>query len=108
MINHITCTSKILTDLWFTKQKIKTKNGFCRNCLQCFSNESVLINHKENCLSINSKQSVKLERGIIEFEDYFKQIPVPFKIYGDFKCNLKTVEWDEGSYTPKISRTHSF
>ena len=27
MINHIMCTSKILTDLCFTKQKIKTKNG---------------------------------------------------------------------------------
>ena len=30
MINHIMCTSKILTDLCFTKQKIKTKNGFVR------------------------------------------------------------------------------
>ena len=30
MINHIMCTSKILTDLCFTKQKIKTKNGFAR------------------------------------------------------------------------------
>ena len=28
MINHIMCTSKILADLRFTKQKIKTKNGF--------------------------------------------------------------------------------
>ena len=27
MINHIMCTSKISTDLCFTKQKIKTKNG---------------------------------------------------------------------------------
>ena len=26
--NHIMCTSKILIDLSFTKQKIKTKNGF--------------------------------------------------------------------------------
>ena len=28
MINHIMCTSKILTDLYFTKQKVKTKNDF--------------------------------------------------------------------------------
>ena len=27
MINHIMCTSKILADLCFTKQEIKTKNG---------------------------------------------------------------------------------
>ena len=26
--NHVMCTFKILTDLCFTKQKIKTKNGF--------------------------------------------------------------------------------
>ena len=59
----------------------------------------MLIKHKENCLSINGKQSVKLEKGIIEFENYFKQIPVSFKIYADFECNFKSVEIYEGSYT---------
>ena len=49
----------------------------------------------------NGKQSVKLEKGIIEFENYFTQIPVPFKIYADFKCNLRGLECDEGSYTKK-------
>ena len=28
MINHIMCTSKILTNLCFIKQKMKIKNGF--------------------------------------------------------------------------------
>ena len=60
-----------------------------------------MIKHKENCLSINGKQSVKLEEGIIKFENYFKQIPVPFKIYADFECNLRNVEIYEGSYTKK-------
>ena len=85
----------------FHKTKNKNKKWFCRSCLQCFSRESVLIKHKENCLSINGKQSVKLEKGIIEFENYFKQIPVPFKIYADFECNLRGVESYEGSYTKK-------
>ena len=58
----------------FHKTNNKNKNWFCRSCLQCFSSESVLIKHKENCLSINGKQSVKLEKRIIEFENYFKQI----------------------------------
>ena len=57
--------------------------------------------HKEDCLSINGKQSAKLEKGIIEFENYSKQILVPFKIYADFECNLKGVESYEGSYTKK-------
>ena len=28
MINHIMCTLKILTDLSFAKEKLKTENGF--------------------------------------------------------------------------------
>ena len=60
-----------------------------------------MIKHKQNCLSINGKQLVKLEGGIIKFEDYFKQIPVPFKIHADFECNLKNVKYNEGSYTEK-------
>ena len=83
----------------FHKTKNKNKKWFCKSCLQCFSSENVLIKHKEDCLSINGKQSVKLEKGIIEFENYFKQIPVPFKIYADFECNLKSVESDEGPYS---------
>ena len=47
------------------------------------------IEHKEVCLSINGAQSVRLEKGAIELKNYFKQIPVPFKTYADFECNLK-------------------
>ena len=74
-------------------------------CLQCFSIENVFIKHKENCLSINGKQSIKVEKGIIKFENYSKQIPVPFKIYADFECNLRGVESYEGSYTKNIKIT---
>ena len=65
----------------------------------------MLIKHKENCLSINDKQSVKIEKGIIEFENYFKQMPVPFKIYADFECNLRGVESYEDSYAKNIKIT---
>ena len=64
----------------FYKTKNKNKKWFCKSCLQCFSSENVLIKHKENCLSINGKQSVKLEEGIIKFENYFKKIPVSFML----------------------------
>ena len=33
--------------------------------------------------------------------NYFKQLPVPFKIYADFECNLKNVECYKGTYTKK-------
>ena len=45
----------------FHKTKIKNKKWFCKSCLQCSNSETVLIKHKENCLSINDKESVKLE-----------------------------------------------
>ena len=66
-----------------------------------FNSESVLIKHKENCLSINGKQAVKLEKRIIKFGNYFKQVPVPFNIYADFEGNLRGVESYEGSYIKK-------
>ena len=46
----------------FHETKNKNKKWFCKNCLQCFSSESVLIKHKENYLNINGKHSVKLEK----------------------------------------------
>ena len=85
----------------FHKTKNKNKKWFSRSCLQCFSSKNILIKHKENCLSINGKQSVKLGKGSIEFKNHFKQIPVPFKIYADFESNLRGAECYEGSYTQK-------
>ena len=75
----------------FHKRNNKNKKRFCK---------SLFTKHKE--LSINGKQSVKLEKGTIEFEDYFKQIPVSFNIYADFECNLRGAESYEGSYTKNI------
>ena len=85
----------------FHKTKNKNKKWFCKSCLQCFSSENVLIKHKEDCLSISDQQSNHLEKGIIKFKNYFKQLPVPFKIYADFEFNLKNIECYEGTYTKK-------
>ena len=73
-------------------------------CLQCLSSEKALIEHKENCLMINGKRSVKLKIGSISFKNYFKQLLVPFKIYADFECILKGVKStnkNNGLYTEK-------
>ena len=86
----------------FHKTENKNKKWFYKSCLQCFSSGNVLTKHKEDCLIINGKQSVKLEKGKIEFENFFKQIPVPFKIYPDFECNLESGESYDGSYTKNI------
>ena len=85
----------------FHKTKNKNKKWFCKSCLQSFSGKNILIKHKEDSLRINGVQSVNVEKGIIEFKNYFKQLPVPFKIDADFECNLRDVEIYECSYTKK-------
>ena len=69
----------------FHKTKNKNKKCFCKSCLQWFSSKNVLTEHKKVWLSINGPQSVRLEKGTTEFKNYFKQIPVPFKVYADFE-----------------------
>ena len=77
MINHTMCTSKILTDLCFIKQKIKTKNIFAKVFYSvlvvkvCWQKIKKIV----WALMINGKQSVKVEEATIEFKNYFKQIP---------------------------------
>ena len=86
----------------FYKTKNKNKKCFCKSCLQFFSSKNVLAEHKLVCLGINGAQFVRLEKGTIESKNYFKQIPVPFKlIYADFECNLKSAESYEISYSKK-------
>ena len=61
----------------------------------------MLADYKKDCLGNNGAQSVRLEKGANKFKNYFKQIPVPFKIYADFECHLESVENYEGSYSKK-------
>ena len=105
--SHIMCISKILADLCFKKQRIKTKKTSARVVYSALVVKMYSQSLKKFCLNINGAQSVRLEKGTIEFKNYLKQIPVPFKIYADFECKLKSVESHEGSYSKKISRSRS-
>ena len=89
----------------FHKKKKKNKKYFRKSCRQGFSSINVSKKHKENCLSIIGAQSVRLEKEKIDFKNYFKQIPVPIKIYADFECNLKKVESYHGFYSKNIKIT---
>ena len=44
----------------YNQTKHKERKYFCRYCLQCFSSEKVLTNHKENFIVINGKQAIKM------------------------------------------------
>ena len=83
----------------------KYKKYFCKSCLHCFSSKIVLNKNKKDCLLRTKGQNVKLEQGFIEFKNFNRQIPVPFKIYADFECLLKDcdagIDNDCFSYTKK-------
>ena len=71
--SHYVCI-KDFNRFMFHKTKNKNKKYFCKSCLECFSSKNVLTKHKEVCLSINGAQSVRFQKGTIEFKNYFKQI----------------------------------
>ena len=74
--------------------------------MQCFSSEKVIKEHGKNCLIVNGCQGLKLGKGFIEFKNFNRQIPVPFKIYADFECLLKEV--DSGVHNDCFSYTSKY
>ena len=70
------------------------------SCLQNFTTEEIISNHKKQCSLINRCQAVNYESGI-KFTNHNKQIPILFKIYTDTECFLKCVSSYEGEHTIK-------
>ena len=80
--------------------KHKEKKHFCMYCLQCFSSEKILANHVNNCLTINGAQAINMPKqgeNILKFNNFHKQLPVPFVIYADFEAITKKVQGCEQS-----------
>ena len=74
---------------------IRRKKHFCMFCLQCFSSERVLAKHKSNCLTINGKQAINMSKkgeNVLRFNNFHKQLPVPFVINADFGAITKKVQ----------------
>ena len=44
----------------FNQMKYEGKKHFRMHCLQCFSSERVLNNHKDNYIQVNGTQAVKM------------------------------------------------
>ena len=73
----------------YNQTKHEHKKHFCMHCLQCFSSDRVLNNHKDNCIQVNGTQAIKMpdkDNNILKFNNFHKQQPVPFVIYADFEA----------------------
>ena len=84
----------------YNQSKHKERKHFCMYCLQCFSSERILANHVNNCLTINGAQAINMPKqgeNILKFNNFHKQLPVPFVIYADFEAITKKVQGCEQS-----------
>ena len=94
----------------FNQTKHEHRKHFCMYCLQCFSREDVLTEHKNHCISINGKQAIKMpEKGDkVYFKNHHKQLAVPFIIYSDFEALTEKVQGcqpnNDKSYTEEYQR----
>ena len=95
----------------YNQTKHKERKHFCMYCLQCFSSERVLNNHKENCIQVNGQQAIKMpdkDNNILKFNNFHKQQPVPLVIYADFEAITEKIQGcqqnNESSYTEAYQR----
>lgn len=69
--------------------KHKERKYFCMLCLQCFTSKDILSKHTTNCMVINDEQAIRMPKkgdNTLRFQNFHKQMPVPFVIYADFEA----------------------
>ena len=72
----------------YNQTKHKERKHFCMHCLKCFRYEKVLINHKKNCITINSAQAIKMPKADdkVHFKNYHKELEALLVIHADFEA----------------------
>ena len=59
--------------LMFNKTKHKNKKRFCMHCLQRFSIDEIMSNHKVNCMVINGEQAIRMPqkgKNTLQFQNH--------------------------------------
>ena len=113
MINLIMCTSKNIRG--FVRCKNTESLHVCDKCFRVFRDMSAFENHSKNnkcefieeakkCLPVSEKLNPKTgqidkELHKVKFQNYYKQLNVPFVIYADGESILNKVNPDESKNT---------
>lgn len=80
---------KDFNSLMLNTTKHKERKSFCMHCLQCFTSKDILSKHTSNCMVINDEQAIRMPKkgdNTLRFQNFHKQMPVPFVIYADFEA----------------------
>ena len=75
----------------FNQTQHKNKKHFCMHCLQCFSSDRVLNEHKDNCIRTQSVKMPDKDNNTLKFNNFHKQQAVPFVIYADFEAIIEKI-----------------
>ena len=85
------------------------KKYFCDECLNPFNNQKALDKHKEYCSNQKSVKIIMPKKGtMLKFINYHRGEKVPFIIYADFECCIKSIHTcdpnPENSYTKQYQK----
>lgn len=85
--NHY-CLITDFNKFMYNQTKHKERKHFCISCLQCFTSERVLSEHRKVCIAINGAHAIQMPKvgSKIGFKNYHKQLQGPFVIYADFEA----------------------
>ena len=87
-----------------------SKNGtifICKKCFTHFTKDELLQKHIIYC-SNNETVCVNMpkENTMLNFKNYYKQLPIPFVVYADFECFTKPM--NTCSSNPEKSYTYNY
>ena len=94
----------------FRSQITSRTNGkihICKKCFTHFSKEELFQKHIEYCSS-NETVAVKMPKrnSKLSFNNWYKQLPIPFVVYADFECFTKPI--NNCSPNPEDSYTNDY
>ena len=106
------CYVKRVSALLYDQSKSHNKKHYCMLCMNGFSREDLLVDHEKDCNGLKGKPTridmPKEEEKIVSFQNYNKQMKVPYVIYADFEALVKKISLceleggnKEKSYTMK-------
>ena len=94
-LSHYVLIKDFNTFMFSQTKHNEKKKHFCMHCLQCFSSERVLNDHKKNCIILNGTQAINMpdkNNNILKFSNFHKQQAVPFVIYADFEAITEKIQ----------------
>ncbi|KAL9987983.1 hypothetical protein ACROYT_G002373 [Oculina patagonica] len=95
LIQHY-CFVKKVSALLYDQNKHQHKKHFCMMCLTGFSTADLLENHEKYCNGVNGRptriEMPKNGENTLSFQNYHKQMKVPYVIYADFEALVRKMQ----------------